>query len=163
MTTDARLRISLSTGEFEVEGPATFIAQYDQVARQLLARLHESPPDAFKSPDSGDGAAASQPTAAFNGNGTWPEFGEAIHKLPRNASGTDLILVAGYYASMTHADQTFATSEASKLLVEQSIKVANPSQSLKNNLGSKKVFKVGSRFKISREGIERINQLLQRP
>ena len=72
MTTDARLRISLSDGEFEVEGPATFIAQYDQVARQLLARLHESPADAFKSPDSGDGAAASQPTAAFNGNGTWP-------------------------------------------------------------------------------------------
>jgi hypothetical protein len=157
------LRISLSAGEFEVEGPPTFIVQYDEVARQLLARLHSSASDAFNPPGSAAGTGAGKPSPiASNGNGAWPEFGEAIHRLPRNASGTDLILVAGYYASTKHADQTFATAEASKLLVEQCIKVANPSQSMKNNLTAKKVFKVGSRFKISREGIERINLLLPR-
>jgi hypothetical protein len=162
MSTDARLRISLSTGEFEIEGPEAFVAQYDEVARRLLTRLNESSSDTFKHPPSGHDAATTQPDAASNGSGSWPEFGEAIHKLPRNATGTDLVLVAGHYASMTHADQTFATSEASKLLIEQSIKVTNPSQSLKNNLTAKRVFKVGSRYKISREGTERINQLLHR-
>ena len=76
-------------------------------------------------------------------------------------TGTDQILVAGHYAAMNNAQQTFVTAEANKLLVEQSIKLANPSQSLKNNLNSKKVFKVGSRFKLSRDGIDRVNELLQ--
>lgn len=161
MATEARLRISLATGEFEVEGPTAFIAQYDEVARELLTRLQAYTPGTSK-PEGSSNADA----VAGQGNGSsgkaeaLSEFGEAIHKLPKNASGTDMILVAGYYAAMSHSDQTFATAEASKLLVEQSIKIANPSQSMKNNLTAKKVFKVGSRYKLSRDGIDRVKQLL---
>ena len=64
--------------------------------------------------------------------------------------------------SLKHGERTFATAEASKLLVEQGIKVSNPSQSLKNNMDGKKLFRVGNRFKISREGQDRVNDLLGR-
>lgn len=158
MSVEARMRISLSAGEFEIEGPKDFIAKYDEIARRLLERLQESPASAFKSPESSEGAPVSAPS---NETSDLPEFGEAVHRLAKNTSGTDQILVAGYYAATNHADQTFATAEASKLLVEQGIKVANPSQSLKNNLNAKKVFKVGSRYKISRDGIARVKELLK--
>lgn len=163
MATDARLRISLSTGEFEVEGPETFISKYEEMTRQILTRLCDPnsavfTPQTLAGPSSAEGTQAS--AAAVEG--AWPEFGEAIHKLPRGATGTDQILLAGQYASTAHADQTFPTAEASKLLIEQGIKLANPSQSMKNNLAAKRVFKSGRGYKISREGTERINQLLGR-
>jgi hypothetical protein len=163
MATDARLRISLSAGEFEVEGPEAFVSGYEEVARQILTRLYESDPAAFMSQSRTDQGTADQgqPSSA-NGDGAGPEFGEVIHKLPRNATGTDQILVAGHYASMAHADQAFLTADASKLLVGQGIKLTNPAQSMSNNLKAKRVFKSGKGYKISREGTERINQLLGR-
>jgi hypothetical protein len=160
MPTDVKLRISLATGEFELQGPEAFVAQYDEFTRPLLERLASSNPQAFTS--AANSADVVQSTTA-NGAEQWPEFGEAIHRLPRGASGTDQILLAGFYASLMHSERTFATAEASKLLVEQGIKVSNPSQSLKNNMDGKKVFRVGNRFKISREGQDRVNALLGRP
>jgi hypothetical protein len=80
----------------------------------------------------------------------------------RNGTNSAQILVAGQYAAMAHGDQTFPTAEASRLLVEQGIKLTNPAQSMTNNLKAKRVFKQGKGYKISREGTERINQLLGR-
>ena len=42
MSIEARLRISLSTGEFEVEGSDAFVAKYDEITRQLLSRASGS-------------------------------------------------------------------------------------------------------------------------
>jgi hypothetical protein len=165
MTSEVRIRVSLSTGEFELEGPESFIAKYEETTRQLLERLVGSQPTDFDlaaSVSSDNVAPAQASLRSANGVAKLPEFGEAVHLLPRGVSGTDQILLAGFYASQNHGERTFATSEANKLLVEQGIRVANPSQSLKNNLNSKKVFKVGSRYKISREGTERVNELLGR-
>ena len=154
------------TGEFEVEGPEAFIAKYEETARQLLTRLYSSESSDFTPPPPADGAdeggAGQSKNSATGGNGSWPEFGEAIHRLPKGSTGTDQILLAGQYAAMGHSDQTFATGEASQLLVGQGIKLSNPSQSMKNNLTAKRVFKAGKGYKISRDGSERINQLLGR-
>jgi hypothetical protein len=160
MPTDVKLRVSLATGEFELQGPESFVAQYDQFTRPLLERLASSQPQDFKPPGA---ATDGGPSQSGSSTGEVPEFGEAIHRLPRGTSGTDQILLAGFYASLRHAERTFATAEASKLLVEQGIKVSNPSQSLKNNMDGKRVFRVGNRFKISREGQDRVNALLGRP
>jgi hypothetical protein len=72
--------------------------------------------------------------------------------LAKNASQSDKILLAGSFAAQGTGDKTFSTSEASALLVEQGIKLSNPSQSLKNNLAAKRVFKQGNRFRVSKIG-----------
>lgn len=165
MATDARLRISLSTGEIEIEGPEAFIAQYDSVVQEILRRLADSTQSDFEI-RSVAGQASSAPAAnatvstASGVEDRLPEFGEALHRLPKTTTGTDQILVAGYYASRHSMDRTFPTADASRLLVEQGIKLPNPSQSLKNNMDGKRVFKTGKNYKLSREGLERVGQLL---
>jgi hypothetical protein len=159
MATDVRLRISLSTGEFEIEGPEAFITQYDPVVQEILKRLTGS--TAFEPPPVVNPETSTPTGTTTEGaSGTLPEFGEALHRLPKGTTGTDQILVAGYYASHHNSERTFATADASKLLIGQGIKLANPSQSLKNNMERKQVFKTGRKFKLSREGLEHVGQLL---
>jgi len=151
MTGVGRVRVSLVAGELEVEGDEEFVAKYDGDLKDMLRRLKEQ---AVPRPTGGATAAGS--SHRTDGAGNAKEFGEAIHSLPKGSSGTDQILVAGYYAAAGSADGTFATSEANSLLVEQGIKLSNPSQSLKNGLAAKRVFKVGKRFKLSKTGEDSI-------
>lgn len=163
MTVDARLRISLSAGEFEVEGSAEFVQGYDDLVRQILEKLPDSALRTVELVKQTAGDAQAHPedvSGKASGDDVLPEFGEAIHRLPRDASGTDQILVAAFYASKRSPESLFATVDASKLLVDQGIKLSNPSQSLKNNLVGKKVFKSGKHFKLSREGIDKVRSLL---
>jgi hypothetical protein len=165
MTADARVRVSLSTGELEIEGPETFIAQYDSHVQEILKRLADPTAITFEpSPNdqAGTSAATSAATPSDLSNG-FPEFGEMVHRLPKGTTGTDQILVAGYYVSRRRADRTFPTAEASRLLIEQGIKLPNASQSVKNNIVAKRVFKTGKVFKLSRDGLERVGQLLGLP
>lgn len=149
-----RVRVSLVSGELEVEGDEEFVAKYDGDLKDILRRLREQPtPQPI-------GGAAARSSRGTDLTGASKEFGEAIHSLPRGSSGTDQILVAGYYAAVSSADGTFATSEANSLLVEQGIKLSNPSQSLKNGLAAKRVFKVGKRFKLSKTGEDSIRSFI---
>ncbi|TYK52390.1 hypothetical protein [Actinomadura decatromicini] len=165
MTSDARLRISLASGEFEVEGSEAFIAQYKDTVRQMLEKLPESMLQSFVSADNSiqTGANVASDDQGTRAEAELPEFGEAIHRLPRGASGTDQILIAGFYVSKRSANSTFSTADANKLLIDQGIKISNPSQSLKNNLAAKRVFKDGKAYKLSREGIEKVSSLLGLP
>jgi len=162
MVDEARLRISLAAGELELAGSAEFFAQYDEVVREVLARLTDPARLTVAGPAVGQAAAQHLNGHPADGGiaAALPEFGGALHRLSNNASGTDQILVAGYYASRRRPDRTFGTSDANTLLVEQGIKLANPSQSLKNAMDSKRVFKAGKNFKLSRDGIQRVGQLL---
>jgi hypothetical protein len=165
MSIEARLRVSLSTGEVEIEGTEAFVAQYDAAIQEILQRLAEAPVaiPAARSDSAQTGEAVASPAVPAQSTDAapaLPEFGEALHRLPKGTSGTDQILIAGYYAASRNADRTFATGDASKLLIEQGIKLPNPSQSLKNNMDAKKVFKTGKHFKLSREGNDRVSYLL---
>jgi hypothetical protein len=88
------------------------------------------------------------------------EFGEVLHALPNKASGPDQMLVAGWYAQDGSTDNTFSTGEANQLLLGQSVKIANPSQSLKNAIAAKRVFKVGSRYRVSKIGEQHLHSLI---
>ena len=163
MAVDARVRISVSTGEFEVEGTEAFVAQYDSLIQDILKRLADSAVTVPVPRAEPELVGAVSPVAVVptpQVADMLPEFGEAMHRLPKGTSGTDYMLVAGYYASRRTSDRTFATADASKLLVEQGIKLANPSQSLKTAMDAKKVFKTGKSYKLSREGNDRVTQLL---
>jgi len=157
---DGRIRISLATGELEVEGTREFIAGYDDTIQTMLTRLRDQqvPVASQVNRALAVGSGADQvPTVEIAED---RHFGEVIHALPKSASGTDQILVAGYFASRTITDRTFSTAEANGMLIEQGIKLANASQSIKNNMQAKRVFKVGTRFRVSRTGEQHVRGLI---
>jgi hypothetical protein len=156
----SRIRVNLATGELEIEGSESFVSQYADSIAAALERLLENGPSASVA-----GPAPVIVSAAGAGHGPVPvptsadePFGQVLHSLT-SKSGTDQILLAGYYAAKSTSDGTFSTNDAHKLLIEQGVKLSNASQSMKNNLTSKRAFKVGSRFKIAKTGVDYLNTL----
>lgn len=145
-----RVRVSLQSGELEVEGSESFVSSFREDFSGLVGRIGNVQPSA--APQGGSAAPSGTDTLAQS-------FPETLNLLPNDASATDQILVAGKFASSQAADATFSTSEAGALLMEQAVKLSNPSQSMKNNLKAKRVFKVGSRWKISKIGEEHLRTL----
>src|SRR6266516_1273619 len=93
MADQARIRVSLATGDLEVEGTGAFIAKYAEPIDELIERLRAGSVQAPARP------TPALPTSAPRATGSYPEeFGEAVHGLPNNASGPDQILLAGFYA-----------------------------------------------------------------
>lgn len=147
----AKLRINLAQREFEVAGSEDFVRDYAARIEALLARLesdHAPPPE--HAAKSGDGAVIQAPRT----------FGELMHELPRAATDVDRILAAGHFVQARSADKSFSTGEANSLLTEQGIKVGNPSQCVKQNLISKRVFKHQGRYRVSQTGVDYLRQLL---
>lgn len=161
--TDASVRISLTMGEIEITGTEEFVAKYDDYLSQLLERLKDVPVEkivgkwAKNGADSGGDGGGGREDG--DDDGDLPEFGELLAQLPKGASGTDQILLAGFYAERQGSEGTFATVDASKLLVGQGIKLSNPTQSLNNNQSAKRVFKVGKKWKIGKPGLEHLKSL----
>jgi hypothetical protein len=160
MTIDARIRLSLSTGELELEGSEAFIKEYAEDIGALLKRLSDAAVTSPAVTPAEPARAEAVRPADRTSDRTLPEFGEVLHQLPNGITGTEEILVAGYYASRQTADKTFPTADANKLLIEQGIKLANPSQSLKNNMDSRRVFKTGKNYKLSRDGVRHVSDLI---
>ena len=157
MAGQARVRISLSAGDLEIEGTEEFVAQYDGPIQTLIGRLQEQPVPAPAG--SGAGARSGADGSASTGI-AGKEFGEVLHALPSTASGTDQILLAGWYVQQGSADSTFSTNAANQLLVGQGIKLSNASQALKNSIAAKRVFKVGKGYKVSKTGEDYLKTLI---
>lgn len=158
MAEQARVRISLSAGDLEVEGTEEFVAQYADAIQTLIDRIEEQPSQSLgPRPEAATGA---KPAATSAPAAEQREFGEVLHSLPSNASGSDRILVAGSYAQLASGDNTFSTGEANQLLLGQGVKLSNPSQALKNAIAAKRVFKVGKRYRVSKTGEEHLRSLI---
>lgn len=160
---DARVRISLTAGEFEVEGPEAFVQRYDSVVDDLLERVRSGPTPKTASTNGQKEDVTGEQDESFSPTTEAAElldFGEVLHSLPSKATSTDQILLAGHYVQQGSGDNSFSTNEANSLLVEQGIKLSNASQSLKNNLAAKRVFKLpGKRWRVSRPGEEYLKSL----
>lgn len=148
-----RIRVAVGDLELELEGDQEFIARYAEVVDALLGALRTRP--AERRADVGKPARA--PKA---GDLTIGEFGEQLGGFPKAATATDQVLLAGRFAQLASDDNTFATKDANALLLEQSVKVGNPSQCMTNNLKAKRVFKVGDRYRVSKPGEEHLASLL---
>ncbi len=151
----ARLRINLSQREFEVEGSEAFVKAYVARFDAWLGRFDQA---AELAPSAGPPEAPIEPAPRELGELT---FGELLHRLPRAASDVDRVLVAGWFGHMRSADKSFSTGEANTLLTEQGIKIGNPSQSIKQNLTAKRVFKHQGRYRVSQTGLDYLHQLLR--
>lgn len=158
-TDGARFRVNLSTGELEVEGSEAFVSQYAESIESLLERLLEQGPAAPAVPAAAQPATPAPAGAPAAASVAADEpFGEVLHSLS-SKSGTDQILLAGLYVGKSRDDGTFSTIEAHQRLMEQGVKLSNASQSMKNNLNAKRVFKVGKGFKVAKQGVDHLKSL----
>ncbi len=151
----ARLRINLSQREFEVEGSERFVKAYAERFDALLAGLSDPSREVVAAPVAprvAPAAAAPRPAAQT--------FGEMLHQLPRSASDVDRMLAAGYFAHLRSPDQSFSTGEANDLLTGQGIKIGNPSQSVRQNVAAKRMFRHQGRYRVSQTGLDYLRQLL---
>lgn len=155
--TEASVRISLSAGELEIRGSEDFIAKFD-VIDELLEKFRDVPVASVTTNVTNPNGSSGGGSGA-TGSGELPPFGEVLHQLPSDATGTDKIVLAGLYAQRDSTDSTFATAEASKMLIEQGIKLSNPTQSLNNAQSAKRVFKVGKRWKVSKSGEDHLKSI----
>ena len=150
-----RIRLSSGTHEVDIEGPEEFITKHESLIADILSRL---PREAVSvgEPPAAEAASPVHPVRDL----TELEFGEVLFMLPDAASGTDRVLLAGKFAQLMSDNNTFDTREANQLLLGQGVKLANPSQSLKNNLKAKRVFKFEGRYRVSRDGENHIESLV---
>ena len=149
-----RIRLCIGTHELELEGPEQFISEHKALITDMLSSRSRHPV--------GDGAsreAEASPDHPMLSLSSL-EFGEALFMLRDDASGTDKILLAGKFAQVMSDNNTFDTREANQLLLGQGVKLANPSQSLKNNLKAKRAFKFEGRYRMSRDGESHIESLI---
>ena len=151
-----RIGVSIGTHQLDVEGSEEFIAKYEEPLRGILDRLANDVAGAAAPPP----PAASGATPGHRSGLGELEFGEALHLLG-STSGTDQILLAGKYAQDANEDHVFGTGEANQMLIDQSIKLSNPSNSIKRNVTSKRVFKTGGKFRVSRAGEDHLASLFE--
>ncbi len=152
-----RLRINLTSREFEVEGSEAFVRAYAERFEELLATMTAEVPEAPPADESSRPVAASaenRPKASL-GN-----FGEFIQALPKSSTDVDKLLAAGFFAQGRSGDNAFSTGDANTLLIDQGIKLGNPSQCVKQNLNARRVFQLQrGRYRVSQPGVDYLRQL----
>jgi hypothetical protein len=156
----ARLRVNLAQSEFEVEGSEAFVRTYAERFDALLDRLGHGTPSEDPPATGAEPARPQQPNPpALAIDGT--SLGELLHHLPRSATDVDRMLLAGHVAQTRSADNAFSTGEANALLTEQGVKIGNPSQSVKQNVVARRVFRHQRRYRVSQIGLDHLAQLLR--
>lgn len=177
MEQKARVKITLSSGEFEVEGSEEFVNSYSEEIRSFLSLLEkgsanpvqEAPVQRPIAATQGDlfDTTPTQPVArqdsnsnsAFNG---MESFGEFYHRRPKNVSKTDIVLMASYYIQSKNEEGIFTTREVTKLLKDHGLDLSNPAHFIKLNQEYKKVFKMRQgQYKVSEEGTEHLKSILR--
>jgi hypothetical protein len=161
----SRIRISIGGAELDLQGDAAFIDKYDDTIQALLAKLTSLTPSDTQVNTTRQ-AAMVPPAPLTVGSTAAPaleagdDFGEVYHRVPRSATNVDKALVAAWFLHRSKEAKVIETRAVSSLLVEQGVRLSNASQAMTNNLNRKFVFKSGGGYRMSREGIEFVERLL---
>ena len=154
----ARIRINVSAGEIEIEGTEAFVREYVDKFEDLFESLKKRPqvapaPQKLALPEQ-----VSVPAEA-----EIPEvFGEYLQRFPKSITDVDKVLVAAHFVQLHDSEKSFTTRSASKLLTEQGFKVANPSDCVKKNTKTKRVFALEKgKYRVSQLGIAYINESIE--
>jgi hypothetical protein len=143
------VRLDLGQRAFEVEGDEAFV-------RELVDRL-----EAALQVYGGEPPPAEAAVAAPADSPTLGSFGEFVQRLPTSATEVDRMLAAGYWSQRQGVDDAFATADANRRLVEQGIKLGNPSQCVRQSLTARRVFAVQrGRFRVSQLGRQYLRHLM---
>lgn len=167
MEEKAKIRINLNSREVEIEGSEDFVSKYDETINSFLEKIYLE--DDRKNQSKINNEVEHTKVQTTNSNGDNHDdnnnidddasFGELYNKLSNSAKDVDKMLLAGYFVQLSSEDKIFSTRDASRLLLEQGVKLTNPSASLKSNMSTKKVFKHKGHYRISETGISYIKSL----
>ncbi|MBO0340989.1 MAG: hypothetical protein DSY83_03685 [Flavobacteriia bacterium] len=167
MNDSSKIRINLTTREVEIQGSEEFIAKYNLTIDSFLEKIYDDgnyqgnsqktnrtlPDEQDSSPIRKDDDSKNKSSYEIEEE---PSFGELYNKMPNSAKDVDKMLLAGYFAQKNSDDRIFSTRDASSLLVEQGVKLSNPSASMQANMATKKVFKHKGGYRISETGMNYI-------
>jgi hypothetical protein len=153
-----RLKINLHSREFEIESSEEFLRSHETWAARLVEQLL-APHAATALPREASPRADDEVTLRMES----APFGEALSLLPRGTSDVDKVLVAALFAQRANPAGVFTTRDASRALVEQSENITNPSQCVKQNVKTKRVFRHQGAYRLSRDGEARVAELLGQP
>lgn len=159
------VRLNYSIREFEVRGSPTDVS--DWVGR--LSSLLDADPTVVAEDAARVTTPASPPTEALainygsGGSDGFPaNFGEYFHRFRTDITDVDRMLIAGHFLEQSSDGRVFTTAEANRMLKEQGVRVTNPSEALRRNLSTRRVFKVTGRdFRTARPaGVDQLRTLL---
>lgn len=173
MSENARIRVNKISGEIEISGSETFVKENISVLHSLLGVAQTEAPattvankgiekdekttkGAKRGPKKGS-KRAGRPKK-INTDMTFEAY---LNQYPEKVRKGDLILAAGYYHQSKDPDQQFTTFNTSKLLKKLEIKLANPSQYVKNNINSKRLKALDKRsYRVTPIGVRRLSHLI---
>lgn len=148
-----RVRANRATGELEIEGPAS-------VVQEWWSKLWPELNAAQKSGNASrlDGRPPISPSTQTV---ELPEiFGEFFNGFRADITDIDKVLVAAAFIQGRDAERVFTTKGANQLLLDQNIKVANASESIRRLVSSKRAFVVSDgKFRISTGGFDHLKSL----
>ena len=152
-------RINLKEQELEISGDSQLFEKFENDFKNLIEKLKSSrntpnwKTEVKKDNNNQNPSSINEPKAE--------SFGEYYSKFPRDIKDVDKILIAGYFSQLQNENNIFSTNDASTLLVDQGVKLSNPSAFLNSNLKAKKVFKHNGNFRISELGIEYLKEIVE--
>ncbi len=153
----ARIRIGIKNGEVEIEGSEAFIHEYMDKFEDLIEYFKTNP--CVSTPAQKELIDQTPLATTPIENGLPEAFGEYLLTFKNSISDVDRILISGFFIQKRNTNNSFTTNEASQLLIEQGIKVKNPSASVTKNKDKQFVIKVGKAFRVSQKGISHIESL----
>lgn len=157
----ARLRVNLAQREFEIEGSEAFVREQSERLEALLQALEPLEPAPPRAEPAEPTLPFADPPPKPAGTPALGEFGDFILRLPSSATDVDRMLAAGFFVQSQSDDDAFGTSDANRRLVEQGVKLGNPSQCVRQSLVAKRVFLVKrGRFRVSQIGRQHLRQLM---
>jgi hypothetical protein len=148
-----KVRANKSAGELEIEGPVQLVTEWweklwPEVSQSLSASMTQTGSARTLSPIAG-------------GNGALPEmFGEFYSEFRSDITSVDKVLVAAAFIQARDQERVFTTKAANQALLDQNIKVANASESVRRLIQTKRVFVVSDgRYRVSASGLEYLGTL----
>jgi hypothetical protein len=158
---EAKIRININSQEFEIQGTEKFVGSYSATIEQFISLLSPS-----KSPLSTGVTLPSIESPKTIGTSyrledSLPEtFGEYFYLLRDDANENDKLLAAGRFAQSTSEDNSFGTGTGSHLLLDQGVKLANPSTSIKRLVKQRYVIMLSKgKYRVSPDGLNRLKEI----
>lgn len=166
MSSQHRVRLCRSSGEIEVEGPADFVeAWFERLwekVKEVPYTTARSSPQGADSPASTVASVRTSTATADTQQGTQDvseSFGEYFARFRSGLKANDHALIAASFVQAHDSDNLCTTREINQALLEQNVKLGNPSEAMRQLVQYKRAFKVGKKFRVSNVGFDYLRTL----
>ena len=130
--TDAKFKFNFKTGDVEIEGSENFVKVQIENLSTLLQLIKNLPKIAI---ETDDGNGESEASGNGDTDGAFPptsgaSFGEWMHGFKSDLLDIDKALITACYVQTQSSTNDFKTSDVNRALLDNGIKLSNPSRSL---------------------------------